>query len=59
VAQAILFRETWLLPLDRPVVEVLTIAKKDLAPGEKLDALGGCTFHGSMDRDEEAKRLRG
>ena len=37
VARAHLYREPWLVPLDRPVVEVLTIAKKDLAPGETLD----------------------
>ncbi len=57
VARACLLRETWLVPLDRPVVDVLTIAKKDLAAGEKLDAFGGYTFHGSMDRAEEAFRL--
>jgi predicted homoserine dehydrogenase-like protein len=58
VARAHLRAETWLVPLDRPVAEVLTIAKKDLAAGEKLDAFGGYTFHGSMDRAEEAARLR-
>jgi predicted homoserine dehydrogenase-like protein len=57
VALAALFRETWLVPLDRPVVDVLTVAKKDLAAGEKLDVFGGYTFHGSMDRAEEAKKL--
>jgi predicted homoserine dehydrogenase-like protein len=39
------------------VVDVLTIAKKDLAAGATLDAFGGYTFHGSMDRAEEARRL--
>ncbi len=57
VARAHLYHEPWLVPLDRPVVEVLTIAKKDLAPGETLDAFGGYTFHGSMDRADEAKKL--
>jgi predicted homoserine dehydrogenase-like protein len=57
VARARLYREPWLVPLDRPVVEVLTIAKKDLVPGETLDAFGGYSFHGSMDRAEEAKKL--
>jgi predicted homoserine dehydrogenase-like protein len=54
VALAHLRAETWLVPLDRPVAEVLTIAKKDLAAGEELDAFGGYTFHGSLDRAEEA-----
>jgi predicted homoserine dehydrogenase-like protein len=46
------------VPLDRPVADVLAIAKKDLAPGETLDAFGGYTFHGSMDNAEEAKKLK-
>jgi predicted homoserine dehydrogenase-like protein len=57
VARAHLYSEPWLVPLDRPVVDVLAIAKKDLAPGEALDAFGGYAFHGSMDRAEEAKKL--
>ena len=57
VARAHLYREPWLVPLDRPVVEVLTIAKRDLVAGEVLDAFGGYTFYGSMDRAEEAKKL--
>jgi len=57
VARAHLYREPWLVPQDRPVVDVLAIAKRELAPGETLDAFGGYTFHGSMDRADEAKRL--
>jgi predicted homoserine dehydrogenase-like protein len=57
VARAHLYREPWLVPLDRPVVDVLTIAKRDLAVGETLDAFGGYTYHGSMDRAEEARKL--
>jgi predicted homoserine dehydrogenase-like protein len=57
VAQAYLLRQPWLVPLDRPVVDVLTIAKKDLSVGESLDAFGGYAFRGSMDRAEEAGRL--
>ena len=57
VARAHLYGEPWLVPLDRPVVDVLAIAKKDLSPGETLDAFGGYAFHGSMDRAEAAKKL--
>lgn len=57
VARAHLYREPWLTPLPRPVVDVLTIAKKDLAPGERLDDFGGFTFHGSLDTADEAGRL--
>lgn len=57
VARAFLRKEPWLVPLDRPVAEVLTIAKKDLPAGAKLDAFGGYTFRGSLDRAEEASKL--
>ena len=57
VARAHLFREPWLVPLDRPVVDVMTVAKKELAPGDTLDEFGGYTFHGVMDRAEEARKL--
>jgi predicted homoserine dehydrogenase-like protein len=57
VARAHLYGERWLVPLDRPVVDVMTVAKKDLRPGDVLDEFGGYTFHGSMDRAEEAKIL--
>jgi len=57
VARAHLYREPWLVPLDRPVVDVMTVAKKDLAPGEALDQFGGYTFLGTMERADEARKL--
>jgi predicted homoserine dehydrogenase-like protein len=54
IARAALYGEPWLVPLDEPVVDVITIAKKDLAAGEMLDTFGGYTFRGSMDRAGEA-----
>ena len=35
----------------------MTVAKKDLAPGEILDDFGGYAFHGTMDRAGEARKL--
>ncbi|MBW6465436.1 MAG: hypothetical protein K0B06_02915 [Brevefilum sp.] len=40
---------------DRPTVDVMTIAKRDLEAGEVLDDFGGYTFHGVMDRFEAAR----
>lgn len=57
VAKAYLSRERWLVPLDRAVAEVMTVAKRDLHPGDTLDEFGGYTSYGVMDRAEEAKRL--
>jgi predicted homoserine dehydrogenase-like protein len=55
VARAYLHRHVTLVPLDRPVADVMTVAKRALKPGETLDAFGGYTFHGVMDRAEEAR----
>lgn len=39
------------------MVESLTVAKKDLQPGETLDDFGGYTFRGLMDRAGAAQKL--
>jgi len=57
VARAYLRRQVTLVPLDRPVTDVMTVAKRALKPREKLDRFGGYTFHGVMDRAEEAQAL--
>ncbi|MGE5138389.1 MAG: NAD(P)-dependent oxidoreductase, partial [Rudaea sp.] len=57
IARAHLYRQPWLVPLDRPAAEVMTTAKRALVPGERLDTFGGYTFYGVMDTAEEAKRL--
>lgn len=57
VARAHLRRQTTLVPLDRPVAEVITVAKRALNPGDRLDDFGGFTFYGVMDRAEEARAL--
>jgi predicted homoserine dehydrogenase-like protein len=57
IARACLHRQPTLVPLDRPVAEVLTVAKKDLQPGDRLDDFGGYTFYGLMDGLEAARKL--
>lgn len=57
IAQAYLQRQPWLVPLDRPVADIMTIAKRNLRPGESLDDFGGYTYHGVMDRAEAARQL--
>jgi len=56
IARAFLERETTLVPLDRPVADVMTIAKQDLQPGDKLDDFGGYTYYGLMDVAKEVKK---
>jgi predicted homoserine dehydrogenase-like protein len=57
VARAYLYKETWLVPQDRPVADVMTVAKRNLQAGETLDEFGGYAFHGTMDRMETALEL--
>ncbi|NIW37458.1 MAG: hypothetical protein GWN32_13355, partial [Gemmatimonadetes bacterium] len=57
VARAHLYRETWLVPLDQPVADVMAVAKRALTPGERLDQFGGYTFYGVMDRADGARAL--
>jgi len=57
VAKAFLHREITLVSQDKPIADVMTVAKKDLAPGEILDTFGGYTFHGVMDLATETKKL--
>lgn len=54
-AEAYFHRKVTLAPLDQPVAEVMIIAKRDLAAGERLDDFGGYTFYGVMDRAEAAR----
>ena len=57
VARAYLYKEVWLAPLDTPVADSMTVAKRDLNPGETLDQFGGYTFHGVNDRADAAQAL--
>jgi predicted homoserine dehydrogenase-like protein len=57
VAVAHLRRERWLVPMDKPVADVMTMAKRALKPGEILDDFGGYMYCGIMDRASEARTL--
>lgn len=52
VARAVLFNDAALTPLDAPVCEVITIAKRDLKAGESLDGIGGFTCYGMIENYE-------
>jgi predicted homoserine dehydrogenase-like protein len=57
IARAFLRKEPTLVPLERPYADIMTVAKRDLNAGEKLDTFGGYTFHGVMDRAEIVRDL--
>lgn len=46
VARAFLYREPTIAPAGAPVAETVAVAKRDLAPGDELDGLGGYTVYG-------------
>ena len=54
-ARAVLYRTADMVPLDVPTSEVCAVAKKDLQPGERLDAIGEYTYRAwIMERGEAA-----
>jgi predicted homoserine dehydrogenase-like protein len=56
-AAAVLWRQAHMRPLPVPVAEVGAIAKKDLAPGAVLDAIGEYCYRGFALTVEDARRL--
>jgi len=48
-------RRSNMVPLDRLVSEVFAVAKRDLEPGETLDAIGGTTYYSLVDTYEAAR----
>ncbi|WP_422368211.1 NAD(P)H-dependent oxidoreductase [Pelagibius sp.] len=54
-ARAVLYGKADMVPLDRPVAEVCAVAKRDLAPGERLDAIGEYCYRAWIMRSEEAR----
>lgn len=43
-ARAVLYGKADMVPLSKPVAEVCAVAKKDLNPGDRLDAIGEYTY---------------
>ena len=52
-ARSVLYGKADMVPLSKPVAEVCALAKKDLQPGDRLDAIGLYTYRAwAMPRDE-------
>ena len=54
VARAVLFHDAAIAPLGKPVVDVITAAKRDLKAGEVLDGIGGFHCYGLTENYEES-----
>ena len=46
------------IPMGAPVAETIAFAKRDLAPGQLLDGIGGFDTYGMIGRADEATRER-
>ena len=54
VARAVLFHDAATVPLGKPVVDVITAAKRDLEAGEILDGIGGFHCYGMTENYDES-----
>lgn len=50
VARAVLFQDPTVTPIGAPVVDVISLAKRDLRAGEELDGIGGFTCYGVVEK---------
>lgn len=55
VANVVLDRRATLLQARAPVAETIAVAKRDLRPGDAIDALGGYTVYGMIERADVAR----
>lgn len=55
IARAVLMKEVTANTLRMPCAETISMAKRDLKPGDKIDFLGGYTVYGSIDTAKTAK----
>jgi predicted homoserine dehydrogenase-like protein len=57
IARAVIHEDPTVAPMGGPVCEVLTIAKRDLKAGERLDGVGGFCTYGLIDNTAEARAI--
>lgn len=56
IARAAIHGLPTIAPMGKPICETITIAKRDLKIGERLDGIGGYTVYGTIDTYEIAKK---
>jgi predicted homoserine dehydrogenase-like protein len=55
IARAVIHRDPTVAPMAGPVCEVVTVAKRDLKAGERLDGVGGFCAYGLIENATEAR----
>ena len=54
IGRAVIHGDPTVTPIGAPVCQVVTVAKRDLEAGERLDGVGGFCAYGLIDADERA-----
>jgi predicted homoserine dehydrogenase-like protein len=57
IGRAVIHRDPTVTPLAGPVCDVLTVAKRNLKAGERLDGIGGYCVYGLIDNTPVARAL--
>jgi predicted homoserine dehydrogenase-like protein len=57
IGRAVIHHDATVAPLGGPVCEVVTVAKRDLMPGERLDGVGGFCAYGLIDNRSAARAM--
>ena len=55
IGRAVIHRDATVAPIAGPVCEVVTVAKRDLRAGERLDGVGGFCSYGLIDNADAAR----
>ena len=55
IGRAVLHGDATVAPIDGPVCEVVTLAKRDMKAGERLDGVGGFCVYGVIDNTQAAR----
>jgi predicted homoserine dehydrogenase-like protein len=58
IGRAVIHRDPTVAPLAGPVCEVVTVAKRDLRAGERLDGIGGFCAYGLIDNSATVRASR-
>jgi predicted homoserine dehydrogenase-like protein len=57
IGRAVIHRDATVAPLGGPVCEVVTVAKRDLKLGERLDGIGGFCSYGLIDNAPNSRKI--
>jgi predicted homoserine dehydrogenase-like protein len=57
IGRAVIHKDATAAPIAGPVCEVITLAKRDLKAGERLDGVGGFCAYGLIDNSSTARAI--